>query len=777
VFLKYYQLREQPFGVTPDPRFLMDTPSHREAWATLHYCIESGRGFVGLVAPPGLGKTTLLFRFMEELRGHTKTAFLFQTQCDSDEFLTLLLNDLADTPGFKAGVSQGQNSSAIWQSRCERALTTTHAEGAAILLQQGQSLVCTASIGAAPSVGAVVEMDVSLSGECFRTRRPISCENTHVDQRLSVESRQNLPFTSFLIAPLCSNNRVVGVVEVFSLSKSAFGATERTALYELGGEESADDGFVQARSGPIRGAERAALHEALHANLLRESEKGVPPVLIVDEAQNLSDSVLETIRLLSDFETPRSKLLQVILAGQTELRDRLSSPGLVHLRQRISMMTELAPLTQREVREYIAHRLRIAGYTGAPLFTPEAYDLVAELSNGIPRNVNNICFQAMSLAWASGTTKIGTDVLREVSTDVNWGQDSKSSSKPTVTGTAIEAHSGSLYPAQDKDVSDAYSVELSERCPQYQLVETAQPLVPGNGAGIHSTPEPSWMTKLKGRFTVVFACACIILLMGGVWIWRRAPLPKWGPVHAAAIVSSPADSSLLGVTGQPMNAERPVAYSSSAVPIMGRRSNAHSHRKAAERPSSSPLKATPNTFTAANLVSNSNGSPPELPANNPVSSLNTPPSPSEIPTTSVEGQGHTEVLLRPKSSKAPTTEVVNRPESANPEVLSGDDAHTSGAPSNVREPSRVVDAQLLKMVPPIYPASARRAKIEGDVVLSALISKEGTVEDVRVISGNRNLINAAVDAVKQWRYEAFLMNGQPEDVRRVIVVNFSLNNK
>src|SRR6185369_17728644 len=107
------------------------------------------------------------------------------------------------------------------------------------------------------------------------------------------------------------------------------------------------------------------------------------------------DTVLETIRLLSDFETPRSKLLQVVLAGQTELEHRLASPSLVQLRQRISMMSALTPLTRSEVQDYIAHRLRVAGYRGRALFTSSACDEVATLSAGIPRNVNNICFHSL----------------------------------------------------------------------------------------------------------------------------------------------------------------------------------------------------------------------------------------------------------------------------------------------------------------------------------------------------------------------------------------------
>ena len=95
MFLKYYGLREQPFGVTPDPRFLYLSPAHREALASLVYGIESGLGFLALIASPGMGKTTLLFHLLEKFRTSARTAFLFQTQCNSREFMRFLLAELA----------------------------------------------------------------------------------------------------------------------------------------------------------------------------------------------------------------------------------------------------------------------------------------------------------------------------------------------------------------------------------------------------------------------------------------------------------------------------------------------------------------------------------------------------------------------------------------------------------------------------------------------------------------------------------------------------------
>lgn len=266
MFLKFYGLREQPFGVTPDPRYLYPSPTHREALASLVYSVESGLGFSALIANPGMGKTTLLFHLMEQLRKNACTAFLFQTQCTSRELLSYLLTDM--------GIE-----------------------------------------------------------------------------------------------------------------------TEETSLVRM--------------------------HMKLNEALVRLKRNNMRFVMIVDEAQNLKDNVLETIRLLSDFETPDSKLIQIILSGQPQLADKLASPGLVQLRQRIAMICRLNPLTREETEAYIDHRLRLAGYEGGPLFNSEARDLLMEQCEGIPRKINILCFNALSLGCALGRKKIDAEIMGEVIRDMN----------------------------------------------------------------------------------------------------------------------------------------------------------------------------------------------------------------------------------------------------------------------------------------------------------------------------------------------------------------------
>jgi type II secretory pathway predicted ATPase ExeA len=266
LFLDHYGLREQPFGVTPDPRFLYFGASHREALASLYYGVGSGRGFLALIAKPGMGKTTLLFHLLGKLQNSARTAFLFQTQCDSRQFLRSLMTDL--------GVE-------------------------------------------------------------------------------------------------CSEN---------------------------------DDVFC--------------LQSRLNEVLVRETQLGRRFVLVVDEAQNLEDSVLETLRMLSNFETPRAKLMQIILAGQPRLAAKLASERLVQLRQRVSIVSRLSQLTHVETTDYIDHRLLVAGYTGKTLFTPGALERIASASDGIPRNINNLCFQALTLGFARGAKRIEASILEEVLADL-----------------------------------------------------------------------------------------------------------------------------------------------------------------------------------------------------------------------------------------------------------------------------------------------------------------------------------------------------------------------
>ena len=265
VFLEYYGLREQPFGVTPDPRFLYLGLKHREALASLLYGTQTNRGFQALIAKPGMGKTSLIVQYLQRYSKTARTCHLFQTDCNSRELL-------------------------------------------------------------------------------------------------------------------------------------------RQVLSQLG---------IYARAQDLPG-----MRNALHQVLLEEMRAGRRFLLVIDEAQNLDENVLESVRLLSNFETPTTKLIQIVLVGQPQLAERLAKPELGQLRQRISIVVRLDPLTLEETAAYIGHRLRVAQYNGPPLFTTRAQLLIAEHSEGIPRNINNLCFNSMSIACALGHKQIDSDIIREVISDL-----------------------------------------------------------------------------------------------------------------------------------------------------------------------------------------------------------------------------------------------------------------------------------------------------------------------------------------------------------------------
>ena len=136
--------------------------------------------------------------------------------------------------------------------------------------------------------------------------------------------------------------------------------------------------------------------------------------MVVDEAQDLEGPVLETIRLLSDFETPHAKLLGIILSGQPLLAEKLAQPALSQLKQRIAIVRRLEPLSADETACYIEHRLKVAGFSGTPLFEPEALALIARQSQGIPREINNLCFNALSLGEARRSPTISGEIAQEV---------------------------------------------------------------------------------------------------------------------------------------------------------------------------------------------------------------------------------------------------------------------------------------------------------------------------------------------------------------------------
>jgi general secretion pathway protein A len=156
---------------------------------------------------------------------------------------------------------------------------------------------------------------------------------------------------------------------------------------------------------------RLSLVQDLDKFLLSESESGNNVVLIIDEAQNLKTSALEQVRLLSNLETEKDKLIQVVLIGQPELNHKLNQHDLRQLKQRVMVSCHITPLDENEISDYINHRLNVAGSSGSIKFTDETFGVIADFSGGTPRMINIICDRALLAGFVDETRVIGLNII------------------------------------------------------------------------------------------------------------------------------------------------------------------------------------------------------------------------------------------------------------------------------------------------------------------------------------------------------------------------------
>jgi type II secretory pathway predicted ATPase ExeA len=167
------------------------------------------------------------------------------------------------------------------------------------------------------------------------------------------------------------------------------------------------------------GLARHEVVHALHEYLVRQLAADCTVCIIIDEAQNLSADALEELRMISNLETEREKLVQLILLGQPGLRETMGLPRLKQLRQRVAVQFHLEPLTRGETFGYIAHRLKKAGPKRKVRFPRAVMDEVWRYSGGVPRVINTLCDSALLSGFTQRTTKITRRMVREASRDLD----------------------------------------------------------------------------------------------------------------------------------------------------------------------------------------------------------------------------------------------------------------------------------------------------------------------------------------------------------------------
>ncbi len=262
MYNKFFNLRENPFNVNPDPRYLFFTPSALEALASLTYGIQTRKGIVLLTGEVGTGKTTLLNKLLDWLHERqAATSFIFNTQLSASDLFDCLMADFGIRPASRT---------------------------------KGEMLL------------------------------------------------------------------------------------------------------------------------RLNRWLLERHQVGQSAVLVVDEAQNLSQQALEEIRLLTNLETSSEKLLQIVLSGQPELEEKLRHPQLRQLLQRITLRCRTSQLSLAETRGYVAERLHIAGANGEPIFSTEAIESIYNYARGIPRVINVLCEHALINAYIDQRRPVPAQLIDEV---------------------------------------------------------------------------------------------------------------------------------------------------------------------------------------------------------------------------------------------------------------------------------------------------------------------------------------------------------------------------
>jgi TonB family protein len=478
------------------------------------------------------------------------------------------------------------------------------------------------------------------------------------------------------------------------------------------------------------------LHERLKQILAREAQTRRRVLLVIDEAQNLGDVVMETVRLLSNFESANSKLLHIILAGQPELAAKLAGSGLSQLLQRIPILTNLEQLTREEVASYIDHRLRIAGSPAKPLFRPETVHRIATLSRGVPREINRLCFNCLSLAYASSKPFVDLQVVEEVTADLD-----------------LSAHvqKRDEFFRNDSPSADAQRVELARRSTESAAVaerrETKSTMTVAATAAEDVTPAARQDSRSAGGQN------------GRV---SRSPQRHKAPTRPSVTLSykwpgrtRPFAFALLYlalIAAGGMSVTRWLDPGSATGPVQSageQEAAVFAHRGSTDVPVRDSSSANSRTIVRRNGPPVAFGQQRDR----------------NVASGSSPGKGSAFV------AKAPTSQL----QLHNPRLAA--QGTPAGKGTRRLEPSisTTAEKELLSFVPVQYPERALDRHIEGTVILKAMLATDGTVKSVRPVSGDPLLLNAAATAVRGWVYRPHRINGTPVTIDKQIVISFSLS--
>jgi TonB family protein len=500
--------------------------------------------------------------------------------------------------------------------------------------------------------------------------------------------------------------------------------------------------------------DEVALHQRLKEMLVNEARAGRKVLLFIDEAQNLRHPSLEAIRLLSDFETARTKLLHIVLSGSAQLGETLRAPELSQLAQRIATVCRLETLTPQEVNGYVTFRLGVAGCRAAEqLFSPEALAEIAEQSEGIPRVVNSICYRALVRTYAGGERRVSVKTVRQAARDLDLAHPSGANGAlffeeekqaalnaeapspalrdafkelgigppPTFTSTVAEQIDQPSFPQpQAKRASEALPQPFPREGHSFEAAETNR----------YSGPTTTLGLKPDRRHvrSSLIASALIVLAMGLGAGWYELQVKSGTAGH-----DSDAVKPIAGPIGAQHESSRPSDSAQIHSPNAVEESNtspADGRRIGRKNPQAPIVETFPQSLVPSKLR-------PQR--ENPVSE----PTPAFA----------TNISKVPDSLTVPV-ETMPKPLPAPPEP-SGQVAIAEmeeSATANQSAESQTAPRPPIKIVRPTYPKLAELRSIEGDVVLELQVDSSGKVQAVRTLSGDSLLGKAAEEAAWQWQF-------------------------